>query len=122
MMANARVDKVNPLIFQQCREQTGLSIEKAQEKAGVKTLGKIETGKTKPTFNQLERLAHLYNVPQWIFLKEQLPSQYRFRSIPSFRRFADASPVFDNYKVRVITTSDYKSYVNCSELEGYLML
>ena len=68
-MATQRVENVKPHILRQCREQIGLSIAQAQKKAGLKTLEKIEQGETKPTFNQLEKLAERYHVPQWVFLR-----------------------------------------------------
>ena len=105
-MATQRVENVKPHILRQCREQIGLSIAQAQKKAGLKTLEKIEQGETKPTFNQLEKLAERYHVPQWVFLKEKLPNKYHFtESIPAFRNFADESPIFDDYKVRSVTAN-----------------
>ncbi len=102
----SRVENINPEVLRQCREQIGLSIEQAKRKLYINTLGKIELGDVNPTFNQLQKLASVYHVPQWVFLRETLPKQYDFsRRMPAFRQFADASPVFADHKVRVITAS-----------------
>ena len=105
-MTRLRVENVYPDILRQCREQIGLNIEQAQRKASIKTLDKIEEGEVKPTFNQIAKLANLYQVPQWVFLKEKLPSRYQFTdSIRAFRQFADSVSDFNDYKVRAITAN-----------------
>ena len=104
-VAGHRISRVNHHIFRQCREQIGLSIEQAQKKT-CKTLEEIEEGKTNPTFCQLEKIAHLYHVPPWVFLRNELPEQYDYgRHMPSFRRFVADSPIFSDYKIRVITAN-----------------
>ena len=103
-MARLRVEQINPSILRECREQIGLSLEQVQKKEP--SLKKFEKGEIRPTFNQLARLADLYHVPQWVFLKEELPSRYRFKeSIPAFRQFADSSHDFDDHSVRVVTAN-----------------
>ncbi len=104
-MAGKKVGNINPHILRQCREQIGLSIELAKKKAKIQTLANIEKGEIKPTFLQLKKIADLYHVPQWVFLRDQLPSNYQFTaSMPAFRKFAEnRHPVFD-YKVRAVTT------------------
>ena len=70
------------------------------------TLDKVEQGERNPTFKQLRTLSKLYNVPRWVFLRENLPDQYNFsQHMPAFRQFANSSPVFSQYKVRYITAS-----------------
>ena len=104
-MANQRVENIKPNVLRQCREQIGLSIEQAEKKVGLSTLEKIERGESKPTFNQLTKLAERYHVPQWVFLREELPNKYDFgRHMPSFRQFAETSPVF-SHEARVIAAS-----------------
>ena len=103
-MTIQRVENVRPYILRQCREQIGLGLEEAQKKVSIKTLDKIEEGQVKPTFNQLAKLANIYQVPQWVFLREKLPSRYHFTaSINAFRQFAESTSAFDDYKVRSIT-------------------
>ncbi len=103
-MARLRVEQINPAILRECREQIGLSLQQAQK--GLKNIEKIERGEIRPTFNQLAKLAGLYHVPQWVFLKEELPNRYRFKeSIPAFRQFADSSHAFDHHSVRVLTAN-----------------
>lgn len=103
-MTRQRVENVRPNILRQCREQIGLDIEEAQKKVSIKTLDKIEGGEVKPTFKQLAKLANLYQVPQWVFLRDKLPDRYQFTaSIGAFRQFADTTSAFDDYKVRTIT-------------------
>ena len=106
-MARLRVEQVNPAILRECREQIGLSLQQAQKKEpGLKNIEKIERGEIRPTFNQLAKLADLYHVPQWVFLKEELPNRYRFNeSIPAFRQFAHSSHDFDDHSVRVVTAN-----------------
>lgn len=105
-MTRLRVENIHPDILRQCREQIGLNIEQAQRKASIKTLDKIEEGEVKPTFNQIAKLANLYQVPQWVFLKDKLPSRYQFTaSIKAFRKFSESGPAFDDYKVRSVTAN-----------------
>lgn len=104
MIAKHRVPNINHRILRQCREQIGLDIEEAQSKV-TKTLGAIEEGKENPTFRQLEKLAELYRVPQWVFLRDSLPERYDFEPrILSFRRAGFNDPTStDDHKIRVIT-------------------
>lgn len=104
MIAKNKVPNVNRHILRQCREQIGLDIEEAQNKT-TKKLGAIEEGKENPTFLQLEKLAELYRVPQWVFLRDNLPDRYDFGPrILSFRRAGLNDPASaDNHKIRVIT-------------------
>ena len=105
-MTLQRVENIYPNTLRQCREQVSLNIEQAQRKVSIKTLDKIEKGEVKPTFNQLAKLASLYHVPQWVFLKDKLPNRYKFTaSIHAFRQFVNSTPAFDDYKVRAINAS-----------------
>ena len=105
-MTKQRVENVYPGILRQCREQIGLDTEEVVRKLSIKTLDKIEGGEVKPTFNQLARLANLYQVPQWVFLREKLPDRYQFTtSIHAFRQFSDSYSTFNDYKVRSVTAN-----------------
>lgn len=106
-MARLRVEQINPAILRECREQIGLSLQQVQKKEpGLKNIEKIERGEIRPTFNQLAKLAGFYHVPQWVFLKEELPNRYKFNeSIPAFRQFAHSSHDFDDHSVRVVTAN-----------------
>lgn len=99
----AQVENINPHILKQCREQIGLTYSDVEKK--VKKIVSIEEGKQKPTFNQLNILAELYNVPRWVFVSESLPEQYQFnKAVPSFRQFAhDRAELFSDHKVRSLT-------------------
>ena len=83
-MTKLRVRHINPAMLRQYREQIGLNFEEAQKK--VNSLDKLENGELQPTFKQLASLSSLNHVPQWVFLKQELPEQYRYQeSIPAFR-------------------------------------
>ena len=99
-MARQQVENINPEILRQCREQIGLSIEQAQQKAKLKTLADIEEGKIYPTVNQIEQLAKRYYVPVWVFLREELPDKYRFNKSAAFRQF-QRNPICD-YDIRSV--------------------
>ena len=101
---NTRVIDINPEVLRQCREQVGLSHADVGKK--IKLIVDIEEGKQHPTFKQLDTLSELYNVPRWVFLRENLPDEYNFsQHMPAFRQFANSSPAFSQYKVRYITAS-----------------
>lgn len=99
----ARVKNINPDILRQCREQMGLAFADVEKK--IKKIAAIEDGEQKPTFNQLNTLAELYNVPRWVFISEFLPEQYQFnKAVPAFRQFAqDRAELFGEHKVRSLT-------------------
>jgi len=99
----ARVENINPNILRQCRKQIGMAFSDVEKK--VKIIAAIEDGEQQPTFNQLNTLAELYNVPRWVFISEFLPEQYQFnKAVPAFRQFAhDRAELFSNHKVRSLT-------------------
>ena len=94
---------INVAILRQCRKQMALSIEDIKKK-GI-SIEDIELGKRWPTFRQLDILAEMYNVPRWVFISEQLPSEYNYvKSVPAFRQFAEqAGKAFSDPKVRSVT-------------------
>ena len=95
----ATVKNINVAILRQCREQMALGIEEVEKKVGA--IEAIEAGERYPTFNQLSTLAKMYNVPRWVFISEQLPSEYNFESIPAFRQFREQTgEAFSDPKVR----------------------
>jgi Zn-dependent peptidase ImmA (M78 family) len=104
-MATNRVENINPEILRQCREQIGLEMEVVDKKLKIKS-GAMENGEIKPTFKQLEKIANLYQVPEWVFISESLPEEYRFNeTVPAFRQFStDNNNIFSDYKVRCLTT------------------
>lgn len=95
-----RVENINVEILRQCREQMALSIEDVKKK-GI-SIEDIESRKRCPTFRQLDILAEMYNVPRWVFISDQLPSEYNYvKSVPAFRQFAEqAEEAFSDPKVR----------------------
>ena len=104
-MASGKVENINPDILIKCREQMGLSIDEAQKKT-FQTLSKMEAGTVKPTFNQLEKLADVYCVPQWVFIKEELPRRYNYNGyMISFRLFNNGKKEKFDYKTRKITAN-----------------
>ena len=98
-----RVENINVEILRQCRKQLALSLEEVKKK--VKFIEDIEGGKKCPTFKQLNTLAKMYNVPRWVFVSDQLPSEYNYvKSVPAFRQFAgQAGKAFSDPKVRSVT-------------------
>ena len=97
-----RIETVNINILRQCREQMGLGIAEVAKK--VPRIAAFESGDVAPTLRQLDQLAHLYDVPRWVFVSESLPREYRFESsIPVFRQFAHTDPDrFEDSTVRSI--------------------
>ena len=100
----AKVENINTNILRQCRQQMGLSIADV-----IKNLSKIEEfeeGERKPTFNQLNILSELYNVPRWVFISDSLPEQYHYsKAVPAFRQFStESADLFGAPKVRSLTT------------------
>ncbi len=102
-MANI-IDNINTEILRQCRQQIGLNI--LEVKGKIKKIEEIEEDKQKPTFNQLNTLAQLYNVPRWVFISDKLPEKYKFdKALPSFRKFMDSDDkAFKSPKVRGLIT------------------
>ena len=98
-----RVKNVNVAILRQCREQLALRLE--QVKKSVESIEDIEEGKKCPTFKQLNTLAKMYDVPRWVFVSDQLPSEYNYvKSVPVFRQFAEQDKeAFSDPKVRSVT-------------------
>ena len=97
-----RVEKINPSVLRQCREQISMSLAEAEKKVGK--LEDIENGEKKPTYKQIDDLAKLYGVPRWVFISESLPEQYQFdKAIPAFRQFAQRrSRLFNETKIRTL--------------------
>lgn len=105
-MAGFLVEDVNPSILRKCREQIGLGLQEAGKKATIKPdrMRQLESGASFPTFKQLERLAEVYCVPLWVFLRGELVDEYNFeKRMPAFRRFSQESQIFNDYSTRVIT-------------------
>ena len=76
---------LNTEILRQCREQMRLSLDDVAKNVG--SIKKIERGEKKPTYNQLNTLADLYEVPRWVFISKELPKEYTYSNSPSFRQF-----------------------------------
>ena len=105
-MARPQVENVNHRILRDCRKQIGLDLKEASKKISIKPdrLSKLESGEIYPTFKQLEKLAEVYCVPQWVFLRDKLADEYDFtQHMPAFRKFSQQSPIFDDYRTRVVT-------------------
>lgn len=98
------VEGINPEILVECREQLGLTLEQVSKE--LPKISAFETGKKKPTFNQLDKLAKLYSVPRWVFISRELPEEFRFEnSMPAFRQFKETSQEFLNdSKLKLLIT------------------
>ena len=95
------VNKINFHILRQCREQIGYSIEEARKK--FRRIDKFESGEAKPTYKQLAKMAELYVVPQWVFLKSELPEEYKFDTNSAYRTLVGSSR-FEPYEIRRLLT------------------
>ena len=100
----AKVENINTNILRQCRQQMGLSI--ADVINNLSKIEEFEEGERKPTFNQLNILSELYNVPRWVFISDSLPEQYHYsKAVPAFRQFStESAELFSAPKVRSLTT------------------
>ena len=92
-----RVSNINTAILKQCREQMALHIEEAKQK--IPSIEKIEIGEKPPTYNQLRTIANYYNVPDWVFICDELPRQFQFKTHPAFRSLQGQEGI-EEYKVR----------------------
>ena len=103
-MRHSYVENFNPQILRQCREQLCLDQETVSTK--VKRIKEIEAGTAKLTFNQMDILANLYQVPRWIFIAKNLPAEYQFgKTIPAFRQFSTKNAnLFNNFGARALLT------------------
>ncbi len=99
-----RVKSINTRILKQCRKQIGLSVDDVVKK--IPKILDIEEGILNPTFKQLEILSVLYKVPRWVFISEELPKKYVFKSsVPAFRQFSESkSDVFSHASIRGLVT------------------
>lgn len=96
----ATVENINVAILLRCRKQMALDVEEVKKRVG--SIESIESGAKYPTYKQLDILAHLYKVPRWVFISEELPSEYNFvENVPAFRQFSEQTTgVFSDSKVR----------------------
>ncbi len=96
---------LNLQILRQCREQMGLSVDDVARK--VPSIDQMEEGKKRPTYNQLDKLAELYEVPDWVFISEILPQEYSYEQKPSFRMLRHAQAFQDSKVRRLITRVEH---------------
>ncbi len=101
-MGKSRVSNINPSILIECRKQLNIPIDLvAKKNPKIPKIAAIEDKKAFPTYKQLSSLAKLYEVPAWVFIKEELPARFKFNSFPEFRKFSSLDS-FSNFKVRKI--------------------
>lgn len=87
---------INPEVLRWAREESGLSIENAVQKAsltGTKAPDRLrqwETGEDKPTYNQLTKLAQIYYRPVLTFYLKNPP--VKSEPLPDFRTVGDHPP------------------------------
>ena len=67
--------KINKDILRQCREQIGMSLSFVAKE--VAEISYIENFECKPSFEQLNILSKLYQVPRWVFISDEIPERYR---------------------------------------------
>lgn len=95
---------INPKVLRTCREQMALTVEEAQKKANLKTLGDIESGRREATMSQIDRLSEIYLVPSWVFAEKTLPAEHDFgRATRSFRTFKKSGGGAFDHRLRVLT-------------------
>lgn len=82
-----------PSVLVWARESAGLSIELSAKKAGVQPdrLAAWESGRQRPSFAQLRKLASIYKRPLAVFYLEAPP--VRFQAMHDFRRIAESGLV-----------------------------
>lgn len=93
------VENVKIDILRECREQLALGVDNVKKR--VASIEKIEAGEKKPTYKQLQTLAQLYKVPDWVFISEQLPDRFKLQASPSFRTLSQQAGV-DTHEVRLL--------------------
>lgn len=84
---------INPEILRWAREESGLSIEDAAQKASVSAPDRLcqwETGADRPTCNQLTKLAQIYYRPVLTFYLKKPP--VKSEQLPDFRTVGDHPP------------------------------
>ena len=100
-MTKEVINEINLVVLRQCREQIGLSVEEVRKK--FPRIDKFESGEAKPTYKQLSDMAELYVVPQWVFLKSELPDEYKLETNSAFRKLVRTSE-FEPYQIRRLLT------------------
>lgn len=96
-MTKEVINEINLVVLRQCREQIGLSVEEVRKK--FPRIDKFESGEAKPTYKQLADIAELYVVPQWVFLKSELPDEYKLETNSAFRKLVRTSE-FEPYQIK----------------------
>ena len=84
-METLRAQNINPSILTWARETAGLSADEAADRLGLSSgaeeLEDFEAGKTKPTRDQLLKLASVYRRPLLTFYLKAPPASDNFRRI-----------------------------------------
>lgn len=116
MHTNQEQIEFNSAVLQRAAEIYGHSSEEIKEYLGVseKVIQKIWAGSRVPTYNQLTRLADLYNIRASHFLREGLPN-FEPRAL-NFR--AKSGP---NYKVNPVALSKFNLTELSSEIIEFAM-
>jgi Zn-dependent peptidase ImmA (M78 family) len=81
---------VKPEILVWARESAGFQLDDVAAASGLSKVVEWESGKSKPTVNQLRTLAQKYKRPLSVFYLQELPDG--FQVIRDFRRHAGAEP------------------------------
>src|SRR5438552_11491878 len=92
---------VRPALLVWARESTGLQVEGAAEKAGIKaeTLRHWERGDDRPTIAQLRKLCDVYKRPIAVFFLPEPPRG--FDPQREFRRLAGLTPQRESPEMRL---------------------
>lgn len=98
------VEGINTDVLKECRLQLGMNLSEVSKK--VPKISEIESGKKKPTFNQIQVLADLYAVPRWVFIASRLPEHYKIsNSIPNFRKLAGSQlEILESPRIKKLIT------------------
>ena len=99
------VEGVNPKVLKDCRDQLGLELSEVEE--SIPGISDIERGNFRPSFDQINALAELYDVPRWIFISDELPREFRRkeRMRADFSKFSSSGRnVLNDPKIRILIT------------------
>ena len=97
-------------VLKKCREQLSLTLEEVKKK--VKGIEEIEKGDKKLSWSNVDKLAQIYYVPEWVFISDEIPDEYKYTQTPAFRTYSK-KPVFNNSRIKklVAKVEDYRKII-----------
>lgn len=80
--------KINPAVLKWARESAHYNVQEASQKSKINSdqIVSFETGKSKPNYTQLLKLAELYQRPAMIFFSPEIPES-ESDELPDFRSY-----------------------------------